>query len=145
MVVVRNLNKRIKLNEKLLKKIIKEILDILKECKNKELEVIFLSDVGIRPLNKRYKHRDRATDVLSFNLGETLEVIISSDRALKNCRKFNTSFEDEIVLYVIHGILHLFGYDDESAVARKKMRKKESFVMERLCAKIRLSKVLTQQ
>jgi probable rRNA maturation factor len=142
---VKNLNKKHRINEKFIKKITLDIIKILEKPRNIDLEVIFLSNAAIGALNKRYKHKDSPTDVLSFNLDGLGEVIISSDMALKNAVFFGTTFEKEVVLYVIHGILHLFGYEDETLKAKKRMREKEDAVMERLCMKENLSKVLTRR
>lgn len=144
-IVVRNLNKKHRLNEKFIKKLTADILKILRKPRSAELEIIFLSDSAIRLLNRRYKGRNISTDVLSFELGELGEVIISSDTALRNSRIFNTSFEEEIALYIIHGILHLFGYDDETAGAKNRMSKKENGIRERICGKENLSKVLMRR
>ena len=65
--------------------------------------------------------------------------------ALRNSRVFNMPLEKELVLYVIHGILHLFGYDDEKPKERLRMFRKQDSVLETLCAKISLSKVLTRR
>lgn len=141
-IVVKNLNKKFRINERFIKKTAKDILDILH--KQKCLEIIFLGDTEIKPINKKYKRRDAPTDVLSFELGDLGEIIISSDTALKNSAIFHTSFEEEIVLYVIHGILHLFGYDDGTVREKKRMSKKEDDVMRAVCQK-NFSKVLTRQ
>jgi len=53
------------------------------------------------------------------------EVIISTDAAIKNSRIYKTSLAQEVVLYIIHGILHLIGYDDCCGIDISKMRKKE--------------------
>jgi len=143
-VVVKNANKKFNLNEKFIKKIAAEVLQILKKPKDTKLEVVFLSDSAIKPLNKRYRQSDRATDVLSFDLGFCGQVLISSDAALKNSKIFDTSFGKEIVLYVVHGILHLFGYDDEIISQKKKMLKKENDILKKLCQK-NFSKVLMPQ
>lgn len=144
-VVVKNTNKRFSLNERFIKKVVAEILKILKKPSDANLEIVFLSDASIKPFNKRYKYKDRPTDVLSFDLGTCGQILISSDTALSNSKIFNTSFAEEIVLYVIHGILHLFGYEDETLKAKKRMSKKENTILERLCAKENLSKVLMRR
>ena len=144
-IVVSSLNKKHRINEKFIKKIVVDILKILKRSSNTSLEIVFLSDRAIRPFNKRYKGADRATDVLSFDLGSCGEVLISSDMALRNSRAFNMTLEKELVLYVIHGILHLFGYNDEKPMERSRMFRKQDSILEMLCAKIRLSKVLTRR
>jgi probable rRNA maturation factor len=142
-IIVKNLNKKHRLNERFLEKIAASILKILKKQKA-SLDIVFITDAAIRPINKRYKGRSGATDVLSFELGELGEIIISSDAAVKNSHYFKTDFEKELVLYMIHGILHLFGYDDETAVARARMSKKQNSILENICAEVRLSKVLTR-
>ena len=115
-----------------------------------ELEVIFLDDNSMRSLNRRFKRRDRPTDVLSFKIdlntfeakGFLGEIFISLDTALSNARAFKATFVDEVVLYLIHGILHLAGYDDEKANERLAMSKKESYILKHLCRNEDLSKVL---
>lgn len=142
MVQIENRHKRYKLNGKLLKKIIKEILGSIKRP-NAELEFIFLDDRAIKDLNKKYKGRNLPTDVLSFEMGPLGLVAISLDRARANAKIFNTALTYEAVLYVIHGILHLFGYDDEDPGPRRRMAYKEMRILECLSTKIDLSKVLT--
>lgn len=146
-----NLNKAFRLNESFLIKIISDILKVIKKPKNTELEVVFLDDEAIRVFNKRYKGQNAPTDVLSFKLGLTEfgrrrflgEILISSETAFVNSKVFGTEFYEELVLYVIHGILHLFGYDDKSAKDKIKMSKKEEKLLGFLCKRQRLSEVLT--
>ena len=144
-ITVCNLNKKHRINERFVGKLARSILKILKKSSNIQLEIVFLNDRAIKLLNRRYKGADRATDVLSFDLGSCGQILISSDMALRNSRVFNTALEKELILYVIHGILHLFGYDDEKPKERLRMFRKQDFVMEMLCAKISLSKVLTRR
>jgi len=144
-----NLHKKYKLKENLLKKIIVDVLKKIKRSGDAELEFVFLDDRSIRRLNKKYKKADRATDVLSFRLdkdgtcGKKFlgNIFISVDRAFANSRIFNTCPENELVLYVIHGILHLFGYDDGTEAKKSRMRDKERKIISGLCRN--LSGVLT--
>jgi probable rRNA maturation factor len=148
-----NRNKAFKLNEKFIKRLALEVLGILKRPGMAELEIVFLGDKGIRALNKRYKKVDRPTDVLSFNIdaGELEpgaffgEIFISSDMALANAGRFGTLFEEELALYVIHGILHLFGYEDYTPRDRARMSKKQGVILKCLCTKTDLSKVLMRR
>ena len=140
-----NLNKRYKLNTPRAKKIVEKILRVLKRPRPASIEVVFLDDRAMRVLNKRYKGRDRTTDVLSFDLGRTVEVIISLDKARENSKAFGSNFVDEVVLYLIHGILHLSGYDDESPGERLRMSRKELALLEEICEREDLSKVLTRR
>lgn len=93
-----------------------------------ELSVVFAVDSEIKALNKKYRGKDRPTDVLSFPLGEKGilgDIVISVERARAQAEAFGTSFKSEVELYIIHGALHLLGYDDETPAAAKAMRKKE--------------------
>ncbi len=95
--------------------------------------VILVDDPYIRQLNHRYRHLDRATDVLSFNMDdgpgsdeESLgEVYISIDRARDQADRYHVSLDDELHRLVVHGCLHLLGYDHHNASERKVMREKE--------------------
>ena len=152
-VKVVNLHRRYKINERLVKKIAASILRHCAVGSNSKLEIVFLTDGAIRLLNKRYKGENRPTDVLSFDLGGGLfgtdlfsvEIFISIDTALKNSRLFGTTLPEEVVLYIIHGILHLTGYDDVTRKGRASMEEKQEEVLKRLCRKENLSKVLTPQ
>ena len=80
----------------------------------------------MRAVNKKYLKHDFVTDVLTFDLGEDCgEIIICPHAALINARAHRTTVDKEIVLYVIHGILHLAGFDDHSPKDILKMRKME--------------------
>ena len=143
-IAVFNLNKKHGINERFIGGIARSILKILKK-QSMELEITFLNDRAIKPINEKYKHINSATDVLSFDLGSCGQILISSETALRNSHVFNVPFEKELVLYLIHGILHLCGYDDEKPKKKVKMFGKQAFILEMLCAKINLSKVLTRR
>ncbi len=72
---------------------------------------------------------DYFTDVISFNDSEGTvlsgNIAISVDRVLDNSKKFNTSFEDELLRVMVHGLLHFMGYDDSTDLETKQMRDKE--------------------
>ena len=142
---VRNLNKKYRLSESFIQRIARDMLVALKAGRVIDLDVVFLSNGAIRSFNKRYKHADRATDVLSFDLGPCAQILISSDAASKNSKIFDTRFEEEIVLYVIHGILHLHGYDDGTKAEKNRMSKREDRILKGLCGRLKFSKVLTRR
>jgi len=145
-----NLHKKYALASALLKSVVKKILRFVKSPGTmSSLDIVFLDDKSIRVLNRRHKGVNRPTDVLSFELRDekvrgnfTGEVIISIDRAFKNSKIFRTDLKEEIVLYVIHGILHLFGYDDETRAECVKMERKQKEILRFLCKREDLSKVL---
>jgi probable rRNA maturation factor len=80
----------------------------------------------MRAINKKYLNHDDVTDVLTFDFGDTCgEIIICPHVARLQARAHQTSTENEIVLYVIHGILHLAGFDDHGPRDILQMRRME--------------------
>ena len=92
------------------------------------LGIILADHATVLELNRTYLAHDYLTDVLSFPLGEPDddvldgEVYVDLDTAAERCAEFGTTFEDEATRYVVHGLLHLCGYDDASDDARRRMR-----------------------
>ncbi len=80
-----------------------------------EVSVAFVGPRAMRALNRRYRGRDCATDVLSFAYGGPCdgEVVICPDVAWKQSRRWRTTPQQEIRRLLIHGVLHLLGYDHE--------------------------------
>ena len=91
----------------LIKKIIKG------EKKEGTIDLSFVGDKKIRELNKRFRHKDKPTDVLSFNYdGKILgDVIISRQTTRRNAKQYGATYADEVKRLVIHGTLHVLGYD----------------------------------
>jgi len=96
------------------------------------LTIVFTDDVGIRALNARFRDRDRATDVLSFPLHEDDEagvylgdVVISLERAENQAPRFGNDPEAELARLLVHGLLHLIGYDHHNPVDGRRMKAAE--------------------
>lgn len=92
--------------------------------------VAVVSDEKIRLLNREFLQHDYATDVLSFPLntdGDLLEgeIAISLDTAASQAKEYNWKVADELLLYVIHGTLHLAGYCDNTETTMAEMRSQE--------------------
>jgi probable rRNA maturation factor len=113
-----------------------------------EISVALIDGETMRGLNRQHLDHDYDTDVLSFLLecegpaapvqaprgtGKTIdgEVLISTDVAAKAASDFGWSVENEIALYVVHGLLHLVGYDDLTDGERAIMRERERFHLAR--------------
>lgn len=95
------------------------------------ISIAVVDDDTIHDLNRRYLNHDYATDVLSFVLDQNDEglggeIVISADTAAESATRFGWSAEDEMLLYVIHGSLHLVGYDDRSPDEKQTMRERET-------------------
>ena len=95
-----------------------------------ELYYYFCSDDALLDINQRRLGHDFYTDIVTFPLaepGDTIssEFCISLDRIAENCLNFGRSFESELLRVVIHGVLHLIGFDDHTDEDRSRMREKE--------------------
>lgn len=106
-------------------------------CFKTDVSIAIVDDPTIHELNARYLQHDFETDVLSFLFERDVdagyvsgEVIASADTANRLARELGGSYEDELLLYVIHGLLHLIGYDDKQVDDRQTMRLKERHYME---------------
>ncbi len=94
------------------------------------ISLAIVDDPTIADLNRRYLQHDYATDVLSFVLERSAgrlegEVIVSGETAVSQSRRWGWAAEDELLLYVIHGMLHLLGVGDTTPREREQMRRRE--------------------
>ena len=115
------------------------VLDLIGES-SADLGLSFVGDRRMRSLNHRFRGKDRSTDVLAFALREAErlsrvsrqvlgDIVISVPTALRQAKEGRRSLEEEIVALLIHGALHLCGYDHERGHAEsRRMRRKERTV-----------------
>lgn len=120
-----------------IRKTARNILSAL-ACETAELSVVIVSDREMRRLNRAWRGRDRTTDVLAFAqegpapnlLGD---VVISLPTARRQARAAGHPLQTELAILLIHGLLHLLGWDHESGGPRAKaMRRQESRLLRRL-------------
>lgn len=114
-----------------------------------EIDIVFVDDEEIRDLNARYRGLDAPTDVLSFPLREAGEgrggfigppdgvqrlgdIVISLPRAVEQAHEFGHSLRREVGYLLVHGLLHLLGYDHETEAERDVMRAKEEAALGRV-------------
>lgn len=95
-----------------------------------EISYIFCDDNKILEVNKQYLSHDYFTDIITFDYVEediiSGDIIISIDRVKENSNSFNSSFDDELHRVIIHGVLHLIGYNDKTDKEQQLMREKEN-------------------
>ena len=101
-----------------------------------EISIAFVDDPTIRDLNKQYLNHDYETDVISFVLEEsetalTGQLLVSTDTAEKMGQQIGVPMQHEVLLYVIHGMLHLVGFDDTDPESAEKMRAAEADYLSR--------------
>ena len=103
------------------------------------VSVVFAGDALSRRMNRSFLSHDRPTDVLSFSLGEGQnlegEIYVNLDRAARQARRYRVSAANEVARLVIHGVLHLLGYDDKAAAAARRMKYCEDRYVELLAGK----------
>lgn len=133
---IENSQDNIRINRRIICSTLKKLFKHL-NCPDKEVSLVFVNDEIIHRLNKQYLNKDKPTNVLSFSLQEGEfnqinpqilgDIVISVETAQKDAAKGGFSVEEEIYFLIIHGLLHLLGYNHENTTEAetKKMRKKE--------------------
>ena len=104
-----------------------------------KVSLVFIGDTVSRRLNRKFFAHDRATDVMSFPLevGGDIEgeIYVNLDKATRQARTYRVSLANETARLVIHGVLHLVGYDDVGTASTHRMKKREEFYVGRLAGK----------
>jgi probable rRNA maturation factor len=122
------------------KKLVRKIIPvILKDEKTVcgTINIRFCSDNEIKIYNRKYLAHDYETDILTFYYGNDVnsidsDILISVDTIAKNSKRFRTGFENELLRVVIHGILHICGYEDADKPQKIIMKRKENFYLKKL-------------
>jgi len=100
-----------------------------------EVDIAIVTSRQIAALNRRYLQHAGATDVLSFNLSVpggsvTVQVIVCADLAVREARSRRVGPQRELMLYILHGLLHVMGYDDTTPQAAEKMYARQEELLE---------------
>lgn len=124
--------------------IVRAIKKVLRRegVKTAQLSVVFVTKAKMVSLNKRYLNDPYPTDVLAFDLSSACdkkrrssslalvgEIIVSTEAACRQAKAFQSVPQRELMLYVIHGILHLLGFDDHRPRDIKRFRAKEEEIL----------------
>lgn len=108
---------------------------VLEDKKLGDISIIYCSDDYLLEINKQYLSHDYYTDVITFNYCEgdliSGDIFISVDTIKANAEEYGASFDNELCRVMVHGILHLIGYDDDCESNQLIMRQKEDFYLER--------------
>ncbi|MBX7168165.1 MAG: rRNA maturation RNase YbeY [Pirellulales bacterium] len=102
-----------------------------------EVNVAVVDDPAIHQLNRTFLDHDYPTDVITFPMHQSPqrlegEIVVSADTAAANAPDYGWDAASELTLYVIHGCLHLVGYNDKGEKATREMRKQEAFYLAQL-------------
>jgi probable rRNA maturation factor len=97
------------------------------------LEVVFVDDCRIAALNQEFLRHRGPTDVIAFNLESgTATVVISLDAAARQAKTYGQTFQQELTLYLVHGMLHLAGFEDATVRQRRRMQGEEQWILNQL-------------
>jgi probable rRNA maturation factor len=139
---IQNRQKRQRVDTGRLRRSLKRLLKEL-NCKDVEISLLLVDDDQIREINRTYLKRDRPTNVISFSMTEGSfghihpeilgDIILSTETAARDALRGHLDFMDELEFLLIHGLLHLIGYNHENTVAEEtekmKIRERELFFM----------------
>ncbi len=104
---------------------------------NASISIAFVDDAAIHTINRRHLQHDWPTDVITFRLSDSdeeileAELVVSGEMAATTAHGSGANARDELMLYIVHGLLHLCGYDDVSENDALQMRQRESEVLSR--------------
>ena len=139
-----------KINLGSLKQIIAALFEDLK-IESAELGISLVGAKEMAQVNWKFLQHEGSTDVITFDYADgahgvtrpTLhgELFVCVDDALQQAKKFKTSWQSEIIRYIVHGVLHLLGHDDVNAKAKRKMKLEENRLLRKLSARFALSKL----
>jgi probable rRNA maturation factor len=139
---------KLPIDKKILIHAAQRTLDLENVSQESSLSVVISDDTLLKKLNFQYRNIDSTTDVLSFPSGELDpdtnmrylgDVVISLPRAKYQASIGGHAAEDELQLLVVHGTLHLLGYDHGEDVEKKKMQAAQDNILTQLAIKLRIS------
>jgi len=134
-IIIKNTTKRhLPLTQGVLKRCARNTLRLSgKKYTGLSLGISFFSDGRIKKLNQKYLKTNTPTDVIVFPYSkDNADIAISLDTAKRNARIYKSSLQKEILLYIIHGILHLNGYNDTTPKGKKRMFAKQEEILKKI-------------
>jgi len=129
--------RRVTFNQECLARLARAILSDVGEA-SAELSILFVGDQRMRGLNRRYRGKDRTTDVLAFPMRGVPhssshllgDVVIAVPTAARQAKQGHRSLDEELTVLLVHGILHLCGYDHErSETEARRMYRRERMIL----------------
>ncbi len=139
---VRNRQRTRRLNRNLLRRVARALVDDFLPDKQFDLGLILTGTTEMTRLNESYLRHAGSTDVIAFDYSNEKnrrsvhgEIFICVDEALVQARRFRTTWQSEVIRYLVHGVLHLCGYDDKSSAGRRTMKSVENRLLRNLAAR----------
>lgn len=146
--IVRNRQRARPIDTKFLRNIVRMLLVEELSCVEFDIGISIIGEEGMTRMNEGYLRHKGSTDVITFDYSDGSrpnglfgEIFVCLDEALIQARRFRVTWENELVRYIVHGILHLSGYNDKTVVARRKMKREENRLMRGLIARMKLESI----
>ena len=147
-VSVQNRQRGRKLDTRLLRVITRWLLSDALQVQTFQLAVYVVAPDEMTHLNETFLKHKGSTDVLTFDYSEDAEatsvlgeIFVCAEEAVIQSARFRTDWRSELVRYVVHGTLHLLGYDDQRLASRRKMKRMENLTLKRLAGRFDLKKL----
>jgi probable rRNA maturation factor len=143
---LRNRQRGRRLDLRLLRRIVRALLQEVLGYREYELDIHIVGGAEITRLNEEFLRHQGATDVITFDYAAAGtrrlhgEIFVCLPEALAQARRFRTTWQRELVRYVVHGVLHLCGYDDRTTAERRRMKRAEDAALRQLAAQYRFGK-----
>lgn len=109
-------------------RVVRAVLDYT-GCPQREVSLLLTDDAEIARIHGEFLDDPTPTDVISFDLDGTTDVVVNVQRARERARELGHTIRAEVALYIVHGVLHTCGYDDHDANDRARMREAEREVL----------------
>jgi probable rRNA maturation factor len=149
-VVIANRQRAKKINLRLLKQIVAGFFAELKITEG-ELGINFVGAKEMAEVNRQFLQHEGPTDVITFDHCDVAsgvkrpalhgELFVCIDEAVLQAKQFGTSWQAELVRYIVHGVLHLFGHDDLKTASRRKMKREENRLLRKLAQRFSLAQI----
>ncbi|HEY4953145.1 MAG TPA: rRNA maturation RNase YbeY [Verrucomicrobiae bacterium] len=144
-IILLNRQRTRKINARALKKITEALLTELK-IEQAELGINLVATPEMTLVNETFLKHKGSTDVITFDYQKSEsklhgELFICVDEAISQSKKFKTDWRSEVVRYIIHGVLHLTGFNDARAKAKQKMKREENRLLRELSKEFSLAQI----
>jgi probable rRNA maturation factor len=145
---LRNNQRTRSINRRLLRWLIRDLLTDLLQQEDFDLTVHLVGKRQMTRLNETHLRHSGSTDVITFGYSDAKstehlsgEIFVCVDEAETQSRRFRTTWTSELVRYIIHGLLHIRGYDDQEPTARRRMKREENRLLKEIGTRFGLSKL----
>ena len=151
--LIRNRQRLVQINTRQLRLVAKAMLEELLTTHEFDLAIHIVRAPEMARLNEKFLQHQGSTDVITFDYSENKpgtqsvpsslhgEIFICIDDTLNQAREFHASWQSELARYVIHGFLHLQGFDDTNSTARRNMKREENRLLKKITRLFPLSKL----